>query len=197
MYARGIYTLQNRHSVRKFELKIFVLTGNFVMSRHWGEMLHFHFSNAFSSTWDSCLDSFVDLVGQWCHSQVSHCREVSCSHADMTFLSPKLKQITYISVWIWDKKGIYLPGAFSMGLNSTLRIFNWLFHFLDTCICSFFPHMVVHTHKQRLPLATGCTEDAAHPGISDLLTLNFLAQEKEIAFVFLNLCSKKGLGKLK
>lgn len=56
--------------------------------------------------------------------------------------------------------------------------------------------MVVHTHKQRLPLATGGTEDADHSGISDLLTLTFLAQEMEIVFVFLNLCSNKKLGKL-
>lgn len=55
----------------------------------------------------------------------------------------------------------------------------------------------MHIHKQKLPLATGCTEDAAHPGISDRLAFNFLVHEMEIVFTFLNLCSKKGLGKLK
>lgn len=170
--------LFKRHSIRKFHLKIFVLSGNFAMNRHWGKMQPFYSSNAFAF-------SGVTLQGS---------ESLTCKPDPS---QPKLKQITYISVWIWDKKGIYLPETFSMGLNSTLGILDWLFHLLNTCICSFFPHMVVHTHKQKLPLATGYAEDAAHPGISDLLTLNFLAQKMEIVFVFLSLCSKKGLGKLK
>lgn len=35
IYARDIYVLQKRHSIQKFDLKIFGLTGNFVMKWHW------------------------------------------------------------------------------------------------------------------------------------------------------------------